>query len=38
MVLFFFKCKLFNSINVKFFENNVMDVSCLNLNFFKIDM
>lgn len=37
MASFSFKCKLFNSINVKFSENNAMDASRLNLNLLKID-
>lgn len=32
MASFSFKCKLFNSINVKFSENNAIDASRLNLN------
>lgn len=34
---FSFKYKLFNSIYVKFSENNAMDASRLNLNLMKID-
>lgn len=37
MASFSFKCKLINSINVKFSENNAMDASRLNLNLLKID-